>query len=166
MSLVPTLRAEVAKLPGKPLLLEIDPMTTFVDRATSATRFALILIAIFAAMPSCSRRSDSTACCQPMVRQRTAEIGVRMAFGAGRGSVFGLVVGHGMRLSLLGVALGLGVAYLLTGVMRTMLIGVRPTDPLTFITIAAIFLVVAVIACGVPALRAARLDPTVALREE
>jgi len=166
MSFVPTLRAEIAKLPGKPLLLEIDPMTTFVDRATSATRFALILIAIFAAMAVLLATVGLYGVLSTVVRQRTAEIGVRMAFGAGRGSVFGLVVGHGMRLSLLGVALGLGVAYLLTGVMRTMLIGVRPTDPLTFITIAGIFLVVAVIACGVPALRAARLDPTVALREE
>jgi putative ABC transport system permease protein len=163
---VATLRAEIAKIPGPPLLLEIHPMTEFIDRATSATRFALILIGIFAAMAVVLATVGLYGVLSTVVRQRTAEIGVRMAFGAGRGSVFGLVVGQGMRLSLLGVAVGLGVAYLLTGVMRTMLIGVTPTDPLTFVTIAGIFMVVTVIACGVPALRAARLDPTVALRDE
>ena len=141
-------------------------MTAYVDRATSSTRFALILIGLFAALALVLATVGLYGVLSTIVRQRTAEIGVRMAFGAGRGSVFGLVVGQGMILSVIGVAIGLLVAYLLTGVMQSMLVGVTPTDPLTFAAIVAIFLVVAALACGLPALRAARLDPISALREE
>ena len=100
------------------------------------------------------------------VRQRTAEIGVRMAFGAGHGAIFRMMVAQGLRLSAAGIACGLVAAFALTGVMRTMLVGVEPTDPATFAAMAAGFFVIAIVACGVPALRAARLDPMVALREE
>jgi predicted permease len=166
VALTPLVRAEVAKLPGPPLVVEAEPMTAFIDRASAPTRFALVLIGVFAVIALVLASVGLYSVLSTIVRQRTAEIGVRMAFGAGRGSVFGLVVGQGLRLSVIGVALGVGLAYVLTGVMRTMLVGVTPTDPATFGAIAGIFLVVAVAACGIPALRAARLDPTVALREE
>ena len=100
------------------------------------------------------------------VRQRTAEIGVRMAFGAPSASIFKLVIGQGLRLSALGVVIGLVGALGMTGVLQTMLVGVTATDPLTFVSIAALFVTVATLACWIPARRAAGMDPNVALREE
>jgi len=100
------------------------------------------------------------------VRQRTAEIGVRMAFGAQPSGIFRLVVGQGMRLAALGIVIGLAAAFALTRVMQSMLVGVSATDPLTFVAITALFAAVAALACWIPARRAARLDPLVALREE
>jgi putative ABC transport system permease protein len=166
VNLVPALRAMVATLPGPPLVTEVEPMTAFVDRATAGTRFALVLIGLFAIIAVILATVGLYSVLSTIVRQRTAEIGVRMAFGAGRGSVFGLVVGKGMLLSGSGVLLGLLAAYVLTGAMRTMLVGVTPTDPSTFVGIAALFLSVTALASGIPAMRAARLDPIAALREE
>jgi putative ABC transport system permease protein len=100
------------------------------------------------------------------VRQRTAEIGVRMAFGASAQSVFSLVVRHGVGLSALGIAAGVVIALALTRVMSTMLVGVGASDPLTFAAVSALFLAIAFLACWLPARRAASLDPVTALREE
>jgi putative ABC transport system permease protein len=100
------------------------------------------------------------------VRQRTAEIGLRMALGAAPGGIFRLVVGQGLRLSAAGVALGAAAGVALTRIMSTMLVGVTPHDPATFTAIAALFFGIAAAACWVPARRAAGLDPTTALREE
>jgi ABC-type antimicrobial peptide transport system permease subunit len=101
-----------------------------------------------------------------VVRQRTAEIGVRMALGARPASIFNLVVGHGMRLTLAGLVVGIVAAFALTRAMTTMLVGVKATDPATFATMAVVFLMIAIMAAWLPARRAANLDPTVALREE
>jgi ABC-type antimicrobial peptide transport system permease subunit len=101
-----------------------------------------------------------------VVRQRTAEIGVRMALGAAPASIFNLVVGQGLRLSAAGIALGLGAAFELTRVMASMLVGVRPADPPTFAAMAVLFFLIAALASWLPARRAAALDPATALREE
>jgi putative ABC transport system permease protein len=101
-----------------------------------------------------------------VARQRTTEIGVRMALGATPGSVFKLVVGQGLRLSAIGVAIGLASAFGLTRAMTSMLIGVKATDPVTFMTMTALFLIIAAVASWLPARRASGLDPTIALREE
>jgi putative ABC transport system permease protein len=100
------------------------------------------------------------------VRQRTAEIGVRMALGAAPANIFSLVVGHGLGLSAAGIAIGIVAAVGLTRVMTTMLVGVKPTDPVTFFAIVALFLAIAAISCWIPARRAAGMAPTVALREQ
>jgi putative ABC transport system permease protein len=101
-----------------------------------------------------------------VVRLRTPEIGVRMALGAAPGTIFSLVVGQGLRLSAAGIALGLLAAFELTRAISTMLVGVKPTDPTTFLSMAVLFLVIAAVASWLPARRAAGLDPTSALREE
>ena len=101
-----------------------------------------------------------------VVRQRTAEIGVRMAFGAPTRSIFQLVIGQGLRLSAVGIVLGIAGALALTRGMTSMLVGVRPTDPLTFAAIAVLFMAIAGVSSWIPARRAAALDPNVALREE
>ena len=102
------------------------------------------------------------------VRQRTAEIGVRMAFGASNESIFRLIVGQGLALSAVGIVAGLAAALALTGVMQKadMLVSVAPTDPATYAAIAGLFVIIATVACWLPARRAASLDPNVALREE
>jgi len=101
-----------------------------------------------------------------VVRQRSPEIGVRMALGATPASVFRLMIGQGLRLSAAGIALGLLAALGLTRVMISMLVGVKPTDPITYAAMVAIFLVIAAFASWIPARRAATLDPTRALRDE
>jgi len=100
------------------------------------------------------------------VRQRTAEIGMRMVFGAPRASILQLVVGEGLRLSVAGMMLGLAGALAVTRVMASMLVGVEPTDPMTFAAIALLFVVIAAGASWLPARRASRLDPMEAIREE
>jgi len=101
-----------------------------------------------------------------VVRQRTAEIGVRMTLGAQPRNIFQLVVGQGLRLTAIGVAAGLIAAFVLTRGMNTMLVGVKATDPATFATMAVVFFAIAAMASWLPAWRAASLDPTAALREE
>jgi putative ABC transport system permease protein len=89
-----------------------------------------------------------------------------MALGAAPSRIFGLVVGQGLGLSLMGIAAGLIAAFALTRVLTTMLVDVKPTDSATFVSVALLFLLLAAVAAWVPARRAAALDPTVALRDE
>ncbi|HLG97493.1 MAG TPA: ABC transporter permease [Bryobacteraceae bacterium] len=100
-----------------------------------------------------------------LVAQRTNEIGIRMALGARPGDVLRLVVGHGMRLVLFGIAAGIAAALALTRLMRTLLFDVSPADPLTYAAVAVLLALVAFVAGWLPALRAARIDPVIALRE-
>jgi ABC-type antimicrobial peptide transport system permease subunit len=100
------------------------------------------------------------------VTQRRPEIGMRMALGAQRQDILRLIVGHGARLALIGVAIGIGGAFALTRLIRTMLFGVSITDPLTFLAVAMVLTTVALAACYIPARRAIRIDPIVALRHE
>jgi predicted permease len=160
------IRAEIARLDPSLVITEVQPMDGLVQKAQAGTRFQLLLIGVFSIVALLLAGVGLYGVLSTVVRQRTAEIGVRMALGAAPASIFSLVVGHGLRLSTAGIAAGLLAALGLTRVMTSMLVGVKPTDPLTFAATAALFLVIAALASSLPAGRAASLDPTSALREE
>ena len=101
-----------------------------------------------------------------VVRQRTAEVGVRMALGAERNDIVQLIVLQGLRLSAVGIALGIVAAFVLGRVISAMLVGVKSTDPATFAGVTVVFLTISTLASWLPARRAAALDPTKALREQ
>jgi putative ABC transport system permease protein len=165
-SLGPAVRAEIARIDRNLLINELQPMDAWVQQAQAGTRFSLLLIGVFAVIAVLLASVGLYGVLSTVVRQRTAEIGVRMALGAAPGTIFNLVVGQGIRLSAIGVLVGIVAAFFLTRVMRSMLVGVTPTDPITFWGMAALFFATAVVASWLPARRAASLDPNEALREE
>jgi putative ABC transport system permease protein len=159
-------RAAVAAIDRKLLLTDVQPMDRLVEKAESQTRFSLLLIGVFAALAALLAGVGLYGVLATVVRQRTAEIGVRVALGAAPASIFRLVVGQGMRLSVAGVAVGGVLAVFLTRLIESMLVGTKPGDPLTYGAMAGLFLGVAGVASWLPARRAAGLDPNSALREE
>jgi putative ABC transport system permease protein len=164
--LAPSIRAAIRDVNPRYVINNMRTLDALVDRARAPTRFALVCIGVFAVVAALLAGIGLYGVLSTLVRQRTAEIGVRMAFGASSTSIVQLVAGQGLRLAVLGIAIGLFAAFAVTRVMSTMLVGVSPTDPPTFAAIAAFFLGVTALACWVPARRAARLDPVQALREE
>jgi putative ABC transport system permease protein len=161
-----TVRGAMAQQDPRLLLTEVKPWQDFVDEAIAPTRFALILIAVFAGVAAILAMIGLYGVLATTVRQRTTEIGVRMAFGASSSSILQLVIGQGLRLSVIGIVVGLIAATVLTRIMASLLVGVTATDPATYATMAVLFTVVAAIAAWVPARRAAALNPNVALRDE
>ncbi|MBZ5583985.1 MAG: ABC transporter permease, partial [Acidobacteriia bacterium] len=160
-------RTEVAKFaPGRLAVTEMQPMDEAVEQAQSATRFQLLLIGVFAAVAAILAAVGLYGVLSSAVRQRTGEIGIRMALGASPAEVVRLVAGQGAPLSAAGAALGLVCAGGLTRLMAGMLVGVAPDDPATLAGTGMLFLLIAAAACWAPARRAARLDPSEALREE
>jgi len=160
------IRREMAKFDRGMLLTDVRSMDSVVARAQTGMRFSLLLIAAFGAIAALLAGVGLYGVLSTVVRQRTAEIGVRMALGAAPGGIFGLMIGYGLRLSAIGIAVGFVAALALTRALTSMLVGTRPTDPLTFAGTAALFFVIAAAATWVPARRAAALDPSAALREE
>lgn len=159
-------RSEVAAIDPLLPVASIRPYTDLFEEATAETRFVLTLIGIFAAIALALAVIGLYGVLAYAVRQRTAEIGVRMAFGARSSTILRLVVGQGLALSAIGVALGGAGAVALTRVMSSLLVGVTPTDPATFASIMLLFLAAAALASFVPGWRASRVDPVRALREE
>ena len=163
---LPQVRRAIAELDPALVISNVQPMRYYVDRALVPTRFVLVMLATFAAIALVLAAVGLYGVLASAVRQRTAEFGVRVALGAPRRSIYALVIGHGVRLSAFGVVAGALSAAALSGTLRTLLVGVNATDPLTFVGIGGLFLVITVVACWIPARRAAALDPNVALREE
>jgi putative ABC transport system permease protein len=156
----------VAQVDARAPLADIQPMTAFVDKAMAPIRFTTTLIGIFAAVAMVLAAVGLYGVLSTIVRQRTAEIGMRMVFGAPRGSILSLVVGEGLKLSAAGIVIGLAGALAITRVMSSMLVGVNATDPFTFAAIVVLFVLIATTASWIPARRASRLDPMAAIREE
>jgi putative ABC transport system permease protein len=148
------------------LITEMQPMDAVMEKAQAGTRFSLLLIGAFAAIAALLAGVGLYGVLATVVRQRTAEIGIRMALGAQSNNIFQLVVGQGLRLAGIGVIAGLFGAFAVTREMASMLVGTKATDPTTFVTMAVVFFVIAALASWLPALRASSLDPIVALRDE
>jgi predicted permease len=141
-------------------------MNEIIGKTLAARQFSMILLGSFAALALLLSSIGLYGVISYLVGQRTHELGVRMALGAQRRDVLLLVVNSGMRMALIGVALGLVAATLLTRLMTKLLYGVGATDPATFILIAVLLSVVALLACYLPARRATKVDPLIALRYE
>ena len=158
---------EVVKRQGKDTLInQLQSMDSLVTKAQAQTRFSLLLIGVFSGIAALLAGVGLYGVLATLVRQRTAEIGVRMALGAAPTRIFRLMVGKGLYLSLIGIGIGVIGAFALTRVLASMLLEVKPTDPVTFLAVAGLFLVIAFLASWLPAMRAAGLDPTTALRNE
>ncbi|HEY2459803.1 MAG TPA: ABC transporter permease [Candidatus Acidoferrum sp.] len=147
-------------------LAKLATLSTLVDDSMVTPRFSVLLLASFAALALVLACIGMYGVISYSVSQRTQEIGIRMALGAHRRDVFAMILAHGARLAGLGVAIGLLAAVAATRVMAGLLYGVRPIDAPTFIVVAVFLMVVALVACYVPARRATRVDPMVALRDE
>jgi predicted permease len=159
-------RAAVAEASPRAVPAELQPMQAFVDKAMAPVRFTMTLIAVFAGIAISLAAIGLYGVLSTVVRQRTAEIGMRLVFGAPRASILRLVVGEGLRMSLAGIVIGTAGAIAITRVMASLFVGISPNDPMTFAVITGLFLTVAVAAAWLPARRASRLNPMVALRED
>jgi putative ABC transport system permease protein len=148
-------------LVGKPIWFE-----TLLASSLGQRRFYMLLLGVFAALALVLAAVGLYGVISYSVAQRTQEIGIRMAIGAARWQVLSLVMRNGLRLAVLGLAAGQAMALMLSRTLRGLLNGVSTTDPSTLSLTAAVLLVVAIVACCVPAWRAARMDPLVALRFE
>jgi predicted permease len=141
-------------------------MEQLVARSVAPQRFNMSLLGLFAALGLVLAAVGIYGVMAYGVLQRTREIGLRMALGARESDVMKMVVRQGMTLAMIGAAIGLGASYALTRLMKTLLFGVSATDPLTFIVIALSLGLIALLACWIPARRAAKVDPMIALRCE
>jgi predicted permease len=148
------------------LITDMQPMDAVVEKAQAGTRFSLLLIGSFAVIAAILAGVGLYGVLATVVRQRTAEIGIRMAVGAQPRNIFQLVVGQGLRLTAIGVVAGLLAAFAVTREMASMLVGIKATDPLTFVTMAGVFFLIAATSAWLPAWRASSLDPIVALRDQ
>jgi putative ABC transport system permease protein len=160
------IRQAIAAVAPAAAIAEVQPMTDFVDRSMAPTRFAVTLIGAFGGVAVLLAAIGLYGVLSTVVRQRTGEIGMRMVFGAERGSIFALVIVEGARLTAVGVGMGIVVSLGVTRLMTALLVNVKPTDPATFAGTTVLFFVVALLACGLPARRASRLDPVAALRSD
>jgi putative ABC transport system permease protein len=141
-------------------------MNEVIAGSLASRRFAMILLDAFAVVALLLASLGLYGVISYLVGQRTHELGIRLALGARRQHVMALVLGHGMKMALGGIALGLLAAFALTRLLSKMLYGVSATDPATFTIIALLLLIVTLLACYMPARRATKVDPLVALRYE
>jgi putative ABC transport system permease protein len=165
-ALAPAVQSAVQRIDKDQPVSDVKTMNQLLGESTAPRRFNMLLLGIFALIALLLASVGIFGVMSYTVTQRTHEIGIRMALGAQVADVFRLVVGQGMALALIGVALGLGGAFALTRVMSSLLYGVSATDPLTFIGVSLLLSLIALIACVIPARKATKVDPMVALRYE
>ena len=144
----------------------IRTMDEVMGRSTARQSFNMLLLTIFGAVALILAAIGIYGLMAYSVEQRTQEMGIRMALGADRSAIRRLVVWHGMRLALVGVVLGIAASFGLTRLIASFLFGVRPWDPLVFVTVPIVLSAVALVAVWLPATRASKVDPMQALRAE
>lgn len=165
-SSIDQVRAALRSIDPNVSLSAINSMDSLIDDSLGPRRFNLYLLTAFAAVALALAAIGLFGVMAYLVSQRTREIGVRLALGATRGEVFRLILGRGMTLAGVGAAIGIGAAFWLTRVMESLLFSVSRTDPVTFVVVPVALIVVAGLACYLPARRAMRVDPVVALRAD
>jgi predicted permease len=163
---IPEIRSAVASIDPTLAIADIATMDQRVSEASALRRFQTSLFGIFAAVALFLAAIGLYGVMAYSVKQRTSEIGIRIALGAQPSNVLKLIVTQGMTLTILGVCIGVAGAFALTRLLSTLLFGIAPTDPATFIVVSAVLLSISLLACYVPARRAMGVDPMVALRYE
>jgi putative ABC transport system permease protein len=165
-SLAPAIREQVKAIDPDQPITDMRTMTEVITRSVWRPRLYTILFGVFAAVALALTSVGIYGVMAYSVSERTREIGIRVALGARRRDVLKLVVAQGMKLALIGAVIGLGAALALTRLMQSLLFEVSPTDPGTFAGLAALLSIVATLACYIPARRATKVDPMIALRCE
>jgi putative ABC transport system permease protein len=145
---------------------KIRTMETILSENVSRQKFNTVLLGIFAAVALALAAIGIYGLMSYSVEQQKQEVGIRMALGADRGQVLQLILRQGMTPVIIGVLIGVGIGYALTRVMSSLLFGVKANDPFTFVGVAVVLTLVALLAALIPAQRATRVDPALALREE
>jgi putative ABC transport system permease protein len=166
MALTASVRAAVREVDRDQPIANIRSMDQILSNMTGDARFRTLLLGVFAAVALLLSAIGIYGVIAYSVAQRTREIGIRLALGAQGRNVLGLVIGQGMRLALIGVGVGVIGAHALTRVLSSLLFNVSATDPLTFVGVSTLLALVALLACYVPARRAMKVDPMVALRRD
>jgi putative ABC transport system permease protein len=146
--------------------MRFTTMETLLSENVSAPRFRALLLAVFAGLAVCLAMAGVYGVMAYAVGQRSSEVGLRMALGASTGSVLRLILGQGLTLAGIGLALGLAGAFAGSRLLTTMLFEVKPTDPAVYLAVAILLGVVALVASYIPARRASRIDPVSAIRQE
>ena len=166
LTLLPAVKEKIREVNREQAFSSVATIDQLIARSLSQRRFNLLLLASFAVLALILAGVGLYGLISFMTAQRTCEVGIRMAFGAGRRDVLRLIVGQGMALTLAGVVIGLLASLVFTRLMQSLLFGVSATDPVTFVVIALILSAVPLLACYIPARRATKVDPMVALRYE
>jgi predicted permease len=160
------IRSSLRNMSSDQVMYEVQTMEEVIADTLAERRFSMIVLGVFAALALGLASMGIYGVISYLVGQRTREIGIRIALGAKRGDVLRMVFSEGMKMTVIGVGVGVIISLGLTHLMANLLFGVKATDPLTFAVVAIVLTVVALVACYVPARRAMRVDPIVALRYE
>ena len=166
LTMLPRVRDEVGQMDANMALFDEKTLTEHAGVALFAQRLAVKLLSVFGMLALTLAVIGLYSVMAYSVAQRTHEIGIRIALGARNGNVFRLVIGQGILLTVVGISAGLVTAVIVMRFMSSLLFGVSATDPVTFAVIAALLAFVAMLACWIPARRATKVDPLVALRYE
>jgi predicted permease len=165
-AVVPSIQTAVAAMDRGLPIIQLRSMDSVFGDSVSRQRFLSQLLAIFAGVALLLAAIGTYGVLSYLVTERRREIGIRVALGASARGIVGLVLRQGLTLALIGIAIGVAGALALARVTQSLLFGVSPTDPMTYVAVGAVILVVALLACLMPAQRAMRVDPLVAIRNE